>query len=250
MGLELSRKFIADGYHVFWVALEEDELARAKAELIGRHPDASIEVLALDLSLDGAQEKVFTWFYGLADHLNVLVNNAGFGVFGYATQTDLGRERSMLHLNVINSFVLTKLFLAKMTARQSGTIINICSNSAFQPVAKLAAYAASKSFLASYSEALHEELRQQNSGVRVLTAYPAAIRDTAFKVRASMESVRTFDGLMTTTKQEVADDIWKAFQQNKSRILTGARHRRLHGLRRVLPALVVRWLVALELRDG
>lgn len=249
IGLELSKKFIKDGYHLFWVSLEEQELAKEKAELSNLYPAAKIETLALDLTRSESQEQVLDWFYSLASRIDVFVNNAGFGVYGYSTATPLDKELSMLQLNVINAYKLAKLFLHRMTAQEHGTIINICSNSAFQPIPRMAVYAASKSFLSSYSQALNEELRQQRSKVKVITVYPSAIRDTPFKVRSNMEAVRTFEGLVATTKREVADDVWKGFKKNKSRVYTGAKHRNTRWLNKILPWSVLQWLITLELNE-
>ncbi len=249
IGLELTIKFIEGGYNIFWISLVEEELSTAKSDLQEKFPNCNIDYLALDLSNPDAQKKAFDWYHQFNMPLDVLINNAGFGVFGYSNETSLEKEVKMLQLNVINSFKLAKMSLELMHAQGHGQIINICSNTAFQPVPKMAAYAASKSFLSSYSLALEEELRQQKSKIKILTVYPAAIKDTKFKVASNMEKVKTFEGLMATTKQEVATDVWTAMQKNKSVILSGALHRRSRWLSKILPKSILNWMIAWELSE-
>jgi len=249
IGYELSIKFIELGYRLFWVSIDETELATAKKALLVQFPNGEVNYLAIDLSNLDAQEIVVDWYRSYDIPLDILINNAGFGVYGFSSETSMEKEIKMLHLNVINSFKLTKLCLSLMTDQGYGHIINICSNTAFQPVPKMAAYAASKSFLSSYSLALAKELKQQKSKIKILTVYPAAIKDTKFKVASDMEKVKTFEGLIATTKSEVAKDVLKAIKKNKSVILTGAKHRRLRWLIKIMPKAILNWMIALELEE-
>jgi len=249
IGYELTKKFIHESYHIFWVSLDEAELQAAKAELLIQFPNGIINFLAIDLSKLDAQEKVYNWFLSHSISLDIFINNAGFGVYGYTLNTSIEKEINMLQLNVINSFKLCKIFLCLMNNQGYGHIINICSNTSFQPVPKMAAYAASKAFLSSYSLALTEELKQLNSDIKVLTVYPAAIQDTQFKVTSAMEKVRTFEGLLATTKKEVANDVWIAMKKNKKVILSGSKHRRLQWLIKITPNAIINWMMTIELKE-
>jgi len=113
----------------------------------------------------------------------------------------------------------------------------------------MAAYAATKAFVAHYSQALSEELKELNSKVKVITVCPAAIKDTKFKVAAKMEKVKTFEGLAATTREEVAGDVWKAFKNGKDYIMTGAKLRRIHPLTKILPKSIMSWLMRQELSE-
>ena len=155
----------------------------------------------------------------------------------------------MIQLNVLNVFKLTRLFLKEMLIDNAGTIINISSNTSFQPVPKMAAYAATKAFVKHYSESLTEELKTLNSNVRVMTVCPAAIKNTKFKEVANMQKVKTFEGLVATTKEEVAKDIWNGFVNGKSYVASGARLRRLNWLNTFLPHSVVQFLLRQELTE-
>ena len=119
----------------------------------------AVEAVALDLASEGAAEKLFAATEGAGRPVGLLVNNAGFGFYG--PQEEQGPERTlrMLRLNVAALVEATDRFLAPMRARRSGLVLNVASTAAFLPVPYMAVYAATKAFVLSYSQALHEELR-------------------------------------------------------------------------------------------
>ncbi len=249
IGFEISKRFAQDGYHILWVSLLEDEIQAAKAMLQTQIPDVQIDSLAIDLSQLDAPQAVYDWVQQNAWTLNVLINNAGFATYGMTPTIELAREVNMIQLNVLGVFQLTRLFLPDMLERDAGTIINISSSTSFQPVPRMAAYAATKAFVAHYSQALHMELQELKSKVRVMTVCPAGIKDTKFKVAASMERVKTFEGLTATTKNEVADDIWRAFTQKKDFLKTGAKLRNTYWLTKILPKPILYALMRQELSE-
>jgi uncharacterized protein len=144
------------------------------------------------------------------------------------------------------TYRLTRLFLDGMLMRDAGTIIQIASNSAFQPVARMTTYAATKAFVYQFGRALQEELQLRKSKVRCLTVCPSAISDTSFKVAGSMDAVRTFKGLATTTAEEVAGDVWNAYTSDRNFLVTGARMRLLFSIRRLIPYTLQQWMVRRE----
>jgi len=115
--------------------------------------------------------------------LDLLVNNAGFGVFGEFSTTDLDAELQMIDLNIKATHILTKLFLADFIKADHGTILNVASTAAFLPGPLLAAYYASKAYVLRLSEAISEELRQKGSRVSVSVLCPGPVQ-TAFNERA------------------------------------------------------------------
>ncbi|MEM8526987.1 MAG: SDR family NAD(P)-dependent oxidoreductase [Bacteroidota bacterium] len=249
IGFEMSKCFAKAAYQILWVALSEKELQSARTDLLKIYPEVVIKTLALDLSKTDSAEKVYHWVRYNNWRIDVLINNAGFATFGFANELLLEREIDMIQLNVLSVFKLTRLFLKDMLMENAGTIINISSNTSFQPVPKMAAYAATKSFVKQYSQSLMEELKVLDSNVRVMTVCPAAIKNTAFKQEAGMENIRTFKGLAATTKEEVARDIWRGFTKGKNFVATGVKLRFLLWLQPLLPASLVQFLLRIEMSE-
>ncbi len=110
---------------------------------------------------------------GLGLEIDLLVNNAGYGTFGRFVDVDVGRDAGQVRLNCEAVVVLTRAFLPGMIERGRGGIINMASNTAFQPVPYWAVYAATKAFVLHFTEALHTELR--GTGVRCLAVAPGAV---------------------------------------------------------------------------
>lgn len=246
IGFAMSRHFARAGYHLLWVSLSESELIKAQAVLQTEFNATPIDHLALDLSAPGSAQAVYDWTSKNAWTVDVLVNNAGFGTHGFVSDIPMDRELAMIETNVLASYKLMRLYLAEMRKHDSGTIIQIASNSAFHPVARMATYAATKAFVHSLGRALQEELKLQGSKVRSITVCPSAISDTPFRNTGAMEKVRTFNGIATTTAEEVASDVWKAFSTGKDFMVTGSRMRTLYALRGVIPYSLQQWMVRRE----
>ena len=228
IGYEMSRHFARAGYRILWVSKPPAELAAAKEQLTTEIQGVEIHDLVKDLSRDEAAREVLDWVRKNQWQINVLINNAGFGTHGYNWQTDFDREIDMIRLNVLSVYRLTRLFLDEMIVRNAGTIINISSNSSFQPVPRMNTYASTKAFVTHFTRGLQEELKIRRSKVRLVTVCPAAIRDTPFRSTGKMDQVRTFEGLAYTTAAEVANDVWKGFQSGKDFIISGWKMRILY----------------------
>ena len=249
IGLEISKRFAKNGYSICWVSLFEKEVVEAEKELLKEFPNTKIHSLIQDLSKEEGAQKVVDWTQSNDLQIDVLINNAGYGTFGMNTEIPMEKEVNMINLNVMSVYKLTRLFLGEMKKKNNGTIINISSSTSFQPVPRLAAYAATKAFVAHYSQALQEELKEEGSNVKVITVCPAGIKDTKFKVAANMEKIKTFDSFMSTTKAEVADDLWKAFKGGKTYVRSGAMLRRTLWLNKILPKSLLLKLMKDELSE-
>ncbi len=246
IGFGLSRKFAKEGYRLLWVSKPEYELAKAKEKILSEFPNAEIYTLAKDLSDQSAAKEVHNWAKQIGQ-VDVLVNNAGFGTYGFLQDIDIHREIDMINLNVLTLYSLTRYFLDDMLKRDQGTIINISSNSSFETVPRLLTYSSTKAFVKHFSRGLSEELKMQGSKVKVITICPAAIRNTGFKKVGKMENVRTFNaGLATTTVEEVVSDIWRAFKKGKSFLITGWRMRWLYPLYGIMPFRMIMFLTKRE----
>jgi len=249
IGFEISKYFAQNGFQILWASLLEEELQASKIALQGEFPKTPIDTLTIDLSQEDGAQQTFNWVQSNDWTIDVLINNAGYGTYGFANDIAFEKEATMIRLNVLNVFQLTRLFLKEMLGNNSGTIINISSNTSFQPVPKMAAYSATKAFVKQYSESLNEELKTLKSSVRVMTVCPAAIKDTKFKDAAKMQKVKTFDGLAAATKEEVAKDVWNGYKNGKTFVASGAKLRKLMWLTGILPHSVVQFLLREELSE-
>ena len=146
------------------MARSHDKLAELAARLESEFRVKTL-VIAKDLSRPTAVDEIYEEVSAASMTVEMLVNNAGFPVFGLFAQTQLETELEMLHVNVIALTALTKLFLRGMVERQAGRILNLASTAAFEPGPLMAVYYASKAYVLSFSEALANEVR--GSGVTV-----------------------------------------------------------------------------------
>lgn len=174
IGEEFARQLARRGVDLVLVARREDELERLGAELSAQ-PRVETEVLAADLIDPEDLRRVEQRLRDGGDRpVDLLINNAGFGAYGEFHALDLERQHAMIELNVTAVIRLTHAILPSLRARGRGGIINVASTAAFQPDPYGAVYGATKAFVHSFSQALHEEMK--GSGVRVLSLAPGYTR--------------------------------------------------------------------------
>ncbi len=188
IGLEICRALAEQGFDLILVARNEAKLAELAGELAEQHP-IDAKPFAADLTQPGAAQQIYDKLASQATHVDVLVNNAGFGAHGAFVELALQRQLDMIAVNITALTALTRLFLPNMRARRRGRILNVASTAAFQPGPNMAVYYASKSYVLSFSEALAEELT--GSGVSVTCLCPGPTK-TAFATGAEMEGSLLF----------------------------------------------------------
>lgn len=229
IGLDLARLFASDGYEVVLVARSEEKLRSLARELGGRF------VIA-DLVRPDAPRQIFD----AVREVDVLVNNAGYGLTGPFVETDLQKELEMIQVNIVALTHLTKLFLPAMVARRSGRILNVASTAAFQPGPLMAVYYATKAYVLSFSEAIADELR--HSGVTVTALCPGPT-ETGFAAVANMESSRLFRMAKPMSSADVARFGFEAMKNGKRVAIPGVRNKLLAQSIRVSPRRVVTTIV-------
>jgi short-subunit dehydrogenase len=166
----------------------------------------------------------------------VLVNNAGFTVFGPFAETDLSKELEMLNVNIVTLTHLTKLFLLPMLERGHGRILNMASTAAFQPGPLMAAYYASKAYVLSFSEALAEEL--SDKGVTVTALCPGPTQ-TGFQKRGNLERSRLVAGRQIMRPRIVAQAGYRALMKGQRVVIPGFMNRVVAEGMRFLPRRLV-----------
>lgn len=188
IGYELACLFAAEGYDCVLVARTADKLNELATSLHEKHNVKAL-VIARDLAQLDAADAIYADVRAASVNVDVLVNNAGFGVFGLFAETDPKAELQMLQVNVIALTQLTKLFLAGMLERRQGRILNVASTAAFAVGPLMAVYYASKAYVLSLSEALANEL--QGTGVTVTALCPGPTR-TGLQQRGATGESRLF----------------------------------------------------------
>ena len=181
IGAAFAKRLARDGFDLIVVARDRKRL-ESLAESLDELHGTKVEVLPADLTAPSELREVEKRVAKEAA-LEMLVNNAGFGTVGAFAKLDVDREEEEVRLNVVALLRLTRAALPGMIERGRGTIINVSSLAAFQPVAANATYAATKSFVNTFTESLHEELR--GTGVQVQVLCPGFTR-TEFQKRAGI----------------------------------------------------------------
>jgi short-subunit dehydrogenase len=230
IGYELALLFARDGFDCILVARSADKL-RELAARMEREYRVKTLVIARDLSKPSAVDEIYeeTTAAGLA--VDVLVNNAGFPVFGLFNATDLQAELEMLEVNVIALTALTKLFLKGMVERRTGRILNLASTAAFLPGPLMAVYYASKAYVLSFSQALANELR--GTGVTVTALAPGPTR-TGFQKRGVMEDSRLVQGQIADAAS-VALAGYRGLMAGKTLVIPGFANKLIPWVGRLSP---------------
>lgn len=182
IGRDMARYMSKLGYDLVLVARNEEGLLKIKEEL-----KTEIQIITADLSIKEECYKV----YEKAKDIDILINNAGFGVFGEFVETDLEKEISLIETNITAVHILTKLYLKDMVKNNKGHILNVASIAGFMPGPLMAAYYASKNYIVALTRAINKELKKSNSKVKMSLLCPGPVNtnfnnvaDVKFKVKA------------------------------------------------------------------
>ena len=168
LGVDFARQLAARGEQLVLVARRKDRLEALAAEL------GNARGVAIDLGEPGAAARLMADLAAQGETVTCLVNNAGFGLAGRFAELDGSRQRSMIDLNCGALTELAYAVLPRMIAAKAGAILNVASTAAFQPGPGMAVYFATKAFVLSFSEALHEEVRGYGVSVTALCPGPTA----------------------------------------------------------------------------
>jgi hypothetical protein len=227
LGAEFARVLAADGYDLILTARSADRLANVQKEVENLH-GARTRVVVADLADRDAPEVIHheAWRafregkIGASPDgtIDVLVNNAGFGMYGMFHRSDLKTELDMVQVNVTSLMHLTKLFLPAMVSRGSGRILNVASTAAFQPGPLQPVYYATKAFVLSFSEAIANELK--GTGVTVTALCPGPT-PTEFQARANVGNVRGLRLMMRVSPEAVVRAGCEGMQRGKPVVIPG-----------------------------
>ena len=168
IGRDMARYLSKKGYDLVLVARRTERLESLKQEL-----STSVEIITLDLS---QEENCFKLYNQIKkQEIDILINNAGFGLFGMFDKTDLTRELEMINVNIKCVHILTKLFLQDFIKKDKGYILNVASSAGFLAGPRLNTYYATKNYVLKLTMAIYEELRHQNSNVSISALCPGPV---------------------------------------------------------------------------
>ena len=235
IGLELAKIIAKDNYNLVLVARNADKLNQLKSEL-EKDYNISVAVLPKDLADPNVPNQISQELANQNIQIDLLVNNAGFGVFGLFKETDWEKEQQMIQLNVTALTHLTKLFVQGMIERKSGQILNVASTAAFQPGPLMAGYYATKSYVLSFSCAIAHELK--GTGVSVTTLCPGATA-SGFQAAAQLEKAKIVNMRKMPSSKEVAEFGWQALKKGKLIAVHGLLNRVMAFSVRFVPTKIV-----------
>jgi short-subunit dehydrogenase len=219
IGYEFADIMAADGYPLALVARDGARLQERARSLEQRH-NVPCAAIVRDLSRPSSAHEIVEELRRENLEISILINNAGFGVYGPFTETNLDDELSMMHVNMNAVVQLTKLLLPAMLARRQGRVLNVASTASFQPGPGLNLYAATKAFVHSFTCALAVELK--GTGVTATSLCPGGTA-TEFQNRAHMEHSRLFSGgwLRPMSARAVAEVGYRAMLKGKPYAVAG-----------------------------
>lgn len=217
IGRHISLELAAQGFSILLVSRDEKSLAELTQYLrSGFNVDA--DFLALDLAEPAAPEKVLAWCMAKGYRLQVLVNNAGYGLWGDFAALGLEEQLNMINLNICALVSLTHLLMPQLWQNEQAYILNVGSTAAYQAVPTLAVYAATKAFVLSFSRAIRIELK--NTPVSVTCLCPGAT-NTGFVERAGMDALKEVAEKFGMTPEAVAKKGVKAMLSKKAEVVPG-----------------------------
>jgi uncharacterized protein len=232
IGEAFARQLAERGYRVALVARNEEKLNALAGQLGG---DA--EVLVCDLAGAAARERLADEVERRGLRIEVLVNNAGFGVYKDFAESDRDREIEQARVNVEAVVDLTHRFLPGMLSRGRGAIVNTASTAAFQPIPGNAGYAAAKAYVLALSEALHEETRK--TGVTVTALCPGPVHSGFQEASQAQDFAKTLPKPMWRDPDTVARAALKAADRGKRLVVPGAPNRISGAMARFSPRPVL-----------
>lgn len=236
IGLELARICAKQGIRLILTARSAAQLESLATEL--RETGIRVDVVVKDLSDYSSAREIFDWCESRNLTVDYLINNAGFGDYGFFHESDWNKQERMINLNVTALAYLTHLFLPGMIRRRKGRILNVASTASFQPGPTMSVYYATKAFVLHFSEALHNELRPFGITVTALCPGPT---ESGFQAVAGIEETRLVKDRRLPGSKEVAEYGFRAMLKGKPVAIHGWLNRLLVFSVRFSPRT---WVVA------
>ncbi|ERG66805.1 SDR family NAD(P)-dependent oxidoreductase [Exiguobacterium chiriqhucha] len=230
IGKELADRFARVGHEMVLVSRNEEKM-NMLAEQYRTTYGVGVTVIAKDIGTPGVPEAIFKELQEKQIHVDYLVNNAGFGLYGKFLETDINQEANMIDVNIKALTAMTKLFLPGMVERNRGGVMNVSSMVGFFPGPLMSVYHATKSYVLSFTEALANEVSNTNVTV---TALCPGLTSTGFVDRSGMQASNLVRSGTIMEAGRVADIGYRGFMNGKTLIIPGRRNRLVAFLPRLL----------------
>lgn len=229
IGLEFAKLLAREEHQLILVDKNMEQLMIAKQQLEQQF-QSEIITLNYDLSQQGIAEMIYNELENRLIKINILINNAGFGIFGYFHEANWEKQLELLRLTIETNTHLLRIFLKDMLDRNSGRILNVTSIAAFQPGPLMAVYYASKAYLLSLSRAISNEVK--GTGVSVTTLCPGMTRTNFQSLTGNLNPKY---GLFCTSAEHVAAFGYKALMKSRSVAIPCFYNRIIANIHRFLP---------------
>lgn len=217
IGKSIAILLAKKGYNLLLVARSETDLASLSSSIQHEYK-IKVAYLPIDLAQNEAAEKVAEWSKQQTSDLSVLINNAGYGLYGNFMELDLAGQVNMLQLNINAVVELTHHLLPVLKQQQQAYILNLSSTAAYQAVPSLSVYSATKAFILSYSRGLRYELLNTPVSVSCLCPGPT---DTGFASRAGLDAFADLAEKFNMSPDVVAQIGIKGMFNKKPEIIAG-----------------------------
>lgn len=235
LGAEFARLLASEGYDLVLTARSGDKLTALKKEVEGLH-GVRAHVVVQDLADPKAPIAIYDDVRAAGLEIDVLVNNAGFGMYGLFYQSDLQTELDMIQVDITALVHLTKLFVRDMVARKRGRVVNVASTAGFQAGPLQSVYYASKAFVLSFTEAIANELH--GTGVTATALCPGPT-PTEFQKRANVGRVRGLRLMMRVNPDVVVRAGYKGMLKGQPVVVPGTLNNVIILLLRLFPRRMV-----------
>jgi uncharacterized protein len=231
IGYELAKIFAQEGYHIVAVSRSQQNLENVAEEL--RQLGVQVEVIAKDLFGETAATELYHEVKNRGIEVEVLVNDAGQGVYGIFTETDLEAQTSIIHLNVVSLTRLTYHFLKDMKARNSGKILQLASVVSELPAPYQAVYGGTKAYVLNFTEALISELKDTN--ITITALQPGATDTDFFNKAGAQDSKIAADKSKLADPAKVARDGYEALMKGDDKVVSGLKNKAQIAVANVVP---------------
>ena len=237
IGREFARQLASRAKLLILVARRRDRLEQLRTELVARNPALLVNIRETDLS--NLEQTMQLAALLTNEPIDFLINNAGVGDHGSFATADPIHVNEQVLVNVLALTALTRALLPRMIAQERGAILNVSSSAGFLPLPGIAAYAATKAYVTSFSEAIRAETR--GCGITVTALCPGPV-DTEFAEVANRESrgEKPRAGLMHVAVEKVAQAGLRAIEQDKALIIPGLAMKIVMAITRGLPLSAIR----------
>jgi short-subunit dehydrogenase len=221
IGREFARQLAGRARAIVLVARREERLLELQDDLTRRDPNLRVHVHKTDLAISSELEELVAWLDREKIDVDLLINNAGVGDLGHFATIDPARLEQILSVNMVALTILTQRLLPGMIARKRGAILNVSSSAGFLPIAGFAVYAATKSYVTAFSEALRPEVRGKGISVCALCPGPVHTEFMEIAQRPGRRPYMSGPELVHVSAETVARIGLTAVQRNQPLAIPG-----------------------------